>query len=219
MTPRDVTGGVDELERLLASRLAGELPGGSAQARLAPRPREGWQPDRVPADSRVGAGLLLIYPSGGRPHLLLTVRDGGMPLHAGQVSLPGGGVRRGEAIVEAALREAEEETGVRPQEVRILGELSPLHIPVSGFVLHPVVGVARVRPELRPQPGEVERILEVPLAELSSPERLHVETRAFRGRDYRVPWIDVDGEKLWGATAMIVAELLSLTDNPPPDWS
>lgn len=204
-----------ELGRLLA----GPLPGGRAQNLLAPRPRDGWQPDRIPDDCRPGAALLMLYPRDDRAHIVLTVRDGGLPLHAGQVSLPGGAVEPGESVDEAALREAEEEIGLAPSRVRVVGHLSPLHIPVSGFVLHPVVGLTDDRPELRPQEGEVARILDVSLDTLLDPASARVEQRRYKGRVYDVPYLAVEGEKLWGATAMILAELLVVLGCPPRIWN
>lgn len=208
-----------EIERRLDRGLSGPLPGSRAQNLMAPRPRKGWQPDRVPADCRHGAGLVLLYRGAGDlAHLILTVRDRGLPHHAGQVSLPGGAVEEGESVVDAALREAHEEVGVDPRVVRVLGKLTELHIPASRFVLHPVVAVARERPELRPEPGEVARILEVPLDGLQDPDRLGVESRSSDGCSYEVPYIDVEGEKVWGATAMVLAELLSLIGHEVAAW-
>lgn len=209
---------LSDVRRVLAERLAGGLPGGVAQARLAPRPREGWMPDRVPDDARDGGALVLLYPSDGIAHVLLTLRDGGLALHAGQVSLPGGGLRHDETTLQAALREAREETAVDPATLAVLGELSPLHIPVSEYVVHPVVATTDRRPAFRAQAGEVARIIEARLADLADPSHLRVDSRTFRGTTFRVPWLEVDGERLWGATAMILAELLVVLGHPPADW-
>jgi 8-oxo-dGTP pyrophosphatase MutT (NUDIX family) len=209
-----------ELERRLTDRLERRLPGVDAQKHMAPRPRVGWQPDVIPDDCRRGAGLLLLYPStDGSARLVLTLRDGALPHHAGQVSLPGGAIERGETEARAALREAEEEIHVDASALRVLGRLSPLHIPVSEFVLHPVVAVADHRPDLRPHLGEVARILEVPLDHLLDRGRLAVDRRDYKGRTYEVPYFAVEGEKVWGATAMVLAEFLSVLDHPPDPWS
>lgn len=198
----------------LRRSLALPLPGPSAQARMAPTPRPGWDLDRTPEGLRLGAALALILLDP-EPSLILTVRDPGLPLHGGQVSLPGGGVIEGEGLTSAALREAEEETGVAPSLVELLGPLTPLHIPVSGFLLHPFIGLARCRPVFRPRAGEVARIIEAPFAALIDPARQVIETWSYRGQDYEVPYFHVDGEKVWGATAMIVGELLTLLGWPP----
>ena len=203
--------------RRIEERLNEPLPGFDGQGRLAPRPRDGWQPGVVPDDCRKGAGLLLLYPVGEARtvYTVLTVRDEGLPQHAGQVALAGGALEAGESPTGAALREAQEEIGVDPREVRILGALTPLHIPVSGFVLYPIVGVAARRPDLRPELGEVARILEVSLDELCDPSLLEAERRVYGNRAYQVPFLKVGGEKVWGATAMILSEFLCLLGYEP----
>jgi 8-oxo-dGTP pyrophosphatase MutT (NUDIX family) len=208
----------DGLQSALEARIAAGLPGTEAQLRMAPRPRPGWDPGALPDDYRAGAGLLLVYPTGGTAHLLLTVRSSELPFHPGQVSLPGGALEDGETIESAALRESAEEVGLDPAGVRIAGRLTPLHIPASGFVLWPVLGFVEQSQVWLPEPGEVERVLEVPIESLGDPACLGSETRVYRGRDIEVPYFDLDGPKLWGATAMIVCELLDLVGIRPQPW-
>src|SRR4051812_6444025 len=114
--------------------------------RMAPEPRLGWDPLKFPEGARDGAALLLVYPHDDTIHIALTVRGSGLRNHTGQVSLPGGGVDDGETIEAAALREATEEIGIDASTVELLGRLTPLHIPVSGFLLHVVVGFTSMRP-------------------------------------------------------------------------
>jgi len=209
---------LDELAAKLVERLAQPLPAADAHVRLAPRPRPGWKPGALPAATRPGAGLVLFHPHDGVPHVVLTVRSKHLPSHRGQVSLPGGAVESGETIEEAALREAEEEVGLARAEVRVLGRLSPLHIPASGYILYPVVGVTVLRTALTPAEAEVERILEIALGDLMDPERLRVESREMRGQPVEVPFFLLGGEKVWGATAMILAELLQVLGADPDPW-
>ena len=190
------------------------LPGLPAQLRMAPQPRVDWDPAAFPNGVRDGAGLLLIYPRHGAAHIALTVRGAHLRHHTGQVSLPGGRVDRGESIEAAALRETAEEIGVMPDAIQVLGPLTPLEIPVSGFVLHPIVGVADVRPEFRRAESEVAKILEVSLTTLADPAVIKRETRT-RVRhgvstEVDTPYFDLDGEQVWGATAMVLAEFLAV---------
>jgi 8-oxo-dGTP pyrophosphatase MutT (NUDIX family) len=203
---------IDALEQRLQRALAGPLPGPEAQLTMAPAPRPGWQPGRLPEGLRDAAALALIYPRDGAPHLLLTVRAADLPHHGGQISLPGGEVEPGESFEDAALREAEEEVGVDRASVRLLGRLSAMHIPVSGYALHPIVGIAASAGAWAPHAREVARVLEAPLSALLDPARRAVETRRYDRREYDVPFYDVDGEKVWGATAMVLAELLALLE-------
>ncbi len=206
---------VDSLRRALRAALAQPLPKATAHARMAPNPRTGWKPDVLPANCRDAAALVLLYPKHGIAHMVLTVRTDDLPTHPGQVSFPGGGLQNDETTVEAALREGWEEVGIVPSQVEVLGLLSPLHIPVSGTILHPVIAVCPDRPVLRPQESEVARALEVPVHDLCAAERVLEETRVLGGQRYRVPYFLVDGAKVWGATAMVLAEFLYVIGYPP----
>lgn len=152
---------------------------------------------------------MFVYAVDDRPHLALTVRADGLGRHGGQVSLPGGAINPGETHAEAALREAFEEIALAPESVRVLGELTPLDIPVSGFRLHPVVAASSLRPSLAAS-DEVARILDVEVNELFDPARLVIIERLRGGQRARVPAFRVAGAEIWGATAMVLAEFLYL---------
>jgi 8-oxo-dGTP pyrophosphatase MutT (NUDIX family) len=145
----------------------------------------------------------------GDAHIVLTVRADSLR-HGGQVSLPGGVIEPGEAFEQAALREAHEEVALPRDSVRVLGALTPLDIPVSGFRLHPIVATSETHPVLSPSDGEVARILEVAVDELLNPARLMSTVRERDGITLTVPAFHVAGVEIWGATAMVLAEFLAL---------
>jgi 8-oxo-dGTP pyrophosphatase MutT (NUDIX family) len=206
--------GLADFERELRVRLTQPLPGAEAQRRFAPTPaRSGWAPHLQPADARRAAALLLVYPGATDPTLVLTVRHEGLPQHAGQISLPGGAIDPGESAEAAALREAAEEIGVTADQVRIAGALSPLWIPVSNFVVTPIVGVADTRPVFRLHPDEVSGLIEVSLPDLRDVTRVGWAQRQRLQQTVDYPFIGVGehGEhQVWGATAMILSEFLCL---------
>lgn len=183
---------------------------------MAPQPRIGWDPSRPPSQLRDAAALLLVYPLENIPHVLLTLRGSGLRKHTSQVSLPGGSVDPDESIETAALREASEEVGLRPASVRLLGRLTPLPMPVSGYLLHPVVGTVQERPTFRVAAREVARLLEVSIPRLRDPATVkrRTRTREHGGRtvDIDVPYFEIDGEQVWGATAMVLAEFLAIVE-------
>lgn len=195
-------------------RLSGTLPGLAAQLRFAPSPAAaGWRAGHFPPEARIAAALLLLYPAGGRVAVPLTIRARGLAHHAGQISLPGGATDAGETLAQAALREASEEIGVDPSSVRILGELTPVHVLVSGFTLHPVVGVTVERPAFLAAPGEVEEILEVSLDDLRDASRIRRGTRIREGVAIEYPYFDLLGHQVWGATAMVLGEFICLLED------
>jgi 8-oxo-dGTP pyrophosphatase MutT (NUDIX family) len=200
-----------EVESMLRVRLAGTLPGPDAQIRFVPVPStRGWRTGEFPEDARVAAALLCLYPLDGGVALPLTVRATTLPRHAGQISLPGGARDADETLVQAALREASEEIGLDAGAVRVLGELTPIHVLVSGFTLHPIVGVTDTRPAFRPAPGEVDEIVEVPLEDLRDASRVRTGTRVRDGVTVEYSYLELCGHNVWGATAMILGEFIHL---------
>jgi len=195
----------------LKAALAGPLPGLGTQLEMAPMPRPGTvaYPD-TPADSVPAAVLILLYPKGGGPHIVFIRRPSHSVHHKDQIAFPGGQIEGAETPVETALREAEEEVGVRRSLVRVAGSLTPLYIPPSGYCVSPVVGLAAETPVFVPFPEEVAEILEIPLAHLLEPATVRRETWTLDRGPVQVPFYGFGPHKIWGATAMILAEFLSV---------
>ena len=197
---------------MIEAALQRPLPGLAAKVRMAtlPRPLQPLTPRDRP---RQGGVLLLLYPADGSGELtlVLTRRTDSVANHKGQISLPGGSVDPADpSTAHTALREACEEIGVCTDELRLLGRLTPLYIPPSDFRIHPHVAYLPRQPRFRPQPDEVAELLEVPVAHLLDEHNTAVEEWIIDGRPRRVPFFFIHGYKVWGATAMVLAEFTAV---------
>jgi 8-oxo-dGTP pyrophosphatase MutT (NUDIX family) len=199
--------------RQLQLDLAGPLPGRAAQYRMAPQPRPtGELPyDQPQPDARRGGVLALFYPQDDQLYLPLILRPTYNGVHSGQVGFPGGGYEAGDAdLTQTALREAYEEVGIPPTALTILGHLSPLYVFPSNYLVYPTVAWMPTRPAFKLDPYEVDQLLEVPLRDLLDPQHRREEEWHLRERLANVPFFAVQGQRIWGATAMMLSELLSL---------
>jgi 8-oxo-dGTP pyrophosphatase MutT (NUDIX family) len=198
-----------DLAARLGTALAGPLPGARIHDRLSPRLLDGSLPPHAGRE-RPAAVLILLFPRDEQPHVVLTVRGSDLPHHADQISLPGGRPAPGETAEETALREAVEEIGVEVTALAIAGRLTPVHIAVSGFTVQPIVALADATPLFVPAPGEVAAVLEVPLALLADPATLRSGRRVRGSIEIEAPYFGVGEHQVWGATAMVLGELLAL---------
>ncbi len=202
---------------LLGKRLQEDLPGIHAHMDMAPESRVA--PGALSIEGkpcRKAAVLAVLFPiddeeTGHSTGVLLTKRKHNLSKHAGQISFPGGKQELNETLRQTALRETHEEIGLFSEDIELLGSLSPLYINVSNFCVHPFVGAIQESPiSLRPQDSEVEKILKVPLKKLADPSIEQRENWVINGTEVTVPFYAYEGETIWGATAMMLAELLRL---------
>ncbi len=190
------------------------------RVRVALRRQEPTGPEpvtRLEVESSRAAGVLVpLFDEAGEARVVLTRRAAHLRLHTGEVAFPGGRLEAGEKPMAGALREANEEIGLEPAEVEVVGELAPLMTVSSGSRISPFVGVLRGRPRLAPNPAEVARIFDVSLAELASDGTYREERWDLPGHEDRaMHFFELDEETIWGATARILTELLELVMGGP----
>ena len=194
----------------LLKKLKDPLPGESAhqfmqstsKLRLTVKPNE---------RTRKSAVLILFYPYKGEIYFPLILRPAYDGVHSGQVAFPGGRYERtDENLIRTALREAQEEIGLRLNDVKVLGILTELFIPPSNFYVLPVIAAMPYRPDFFPDPREVEDIFEIKLKEISDVSIIGSSEIQVRGVQNTAPHYEVNGYKIWGATAMMISELLTV---------
>lgn len=176
----------------------------------APPPRLSADPRVTRTEELIPAAVLVAITERERPGMLLLHRPSTMRAHPGQVALPGGRIDPGESPVEAALREANEELGIDPDDVRVIGA-SDIYRTGSGYEITPVIGIIPPDVEIRPNPAEVAQWFEVPVDFVLDPANHGERTVHHKGRDY--PVIEIlwnDGQQdhaIWGVTGAILRNL------------
>ena len=191
---------LDGLRRALAGRPWGRLDVGALAPAYA----------ASPGALAEAAVLVPVFVRAGEPWVLMTRRRHDLRLHPGQVSFPGGRMEPGDPDARAAaLRETEEEIGLPPSRVEVVGRLSETLVVMSGFRLTPWVGVVPYPYPYVAQPEEVAGLVELPVAGLLAPGSHRVGTREAFGMVHEVHTFEVGGETVWGASARILHELLA----------
>ena len=130
--------------------------------------------------------------------------------HPGQIALPGGAMEKNETLMNTALREAFEEVGINPEDVEIIGQLTPIPVPVSEYLIYPFVGVISYEPEWVLNKDEVEELFILKMSELISSDNGYTEMWDLRGNKVEVPIFKVMNETVWGATAAVLSELIDI---------
>ena len=195
----------------LASRLTQPLPGALAHDVMRAS-FIGLKPNfehKLPP--KPGSVLILLYPDEGAIKFPLTRRSDYLGAHSGQISLPGGKTEPGENYKETALRECEEEIGVKKTGIEVLGRLSDFFVIPSNFLVAPVIGICRSKPEFRADPVEVVRILEGDVSDLLRRDAIK-QKEIVAAKQYRMlaPHFEIAGEVVWGATAMMLNEFRTI---------
>ena len=194
----------------LQIQLRQPLPGPEAHLKMASasRLRLKTQPNEK---TRRSAVLILFYPYRDQILVPLILRPKYDGVHAGQMAFPGGRYEKtDENLIRTALREAQEEIGIKASDVQVLGQLTELFIPPSNFFVLPVIGKLSYRPDFYPDPREVEAVLEVSLEEMMDERIVGATVLDVRGITIDAPFYDIQGHKVWGATAMMISELLTV---------
>jgi 8-oxo-dGTP pyrophosphatase MutT (NUDIX family) len=193
----------------LEHRLRQTLPGPAAHEVMRAAPIGKLLPKfehKLPP--RPGSVLILLYPDQDKFIFPLIQRPEYAGAHSGQVSLPGGKAEAGEDAIETALREGEEEIGIASNNVKVIGKLSEFFVIPSNFLVTPVVGFVESVPVLKADPIEVEKILFSSVQQLIHPEAIQSKEILAAGRfAMQAPYFDVEGQVVWGATAMMLNEL------------
>lgn len=186
-------------------------PGLQSQLTMVTDPRPGHKTYAEMKNNCKKAGVLVLcFPQKSAFCLVLTRRTDEVKYHPNQISLPGGQCEPEESPLDAALRETHEELGIAPKKIRVLGQLTPLYIPPSNYCVYPAVGIMDHPPSYNPRSKEVAEVIEVPLTHLLDDKNLLKEIWPLHGRNVSVPFYLYEKHKIWGATAMILAEFLDI---------
>jgi 8-oxo-dGTP pyrophosphatase MutT (NUDIX family) len=195
----------------LYERLSGELPGAKAHIKMAPfGDLERLENNKPRPNSKRSAVLLLLTEN---KDVLFTLRSSKLRKHSGQISFPGGRQDPNETDEETALRETEEEVGIPPSNIELLGTLSNLYVPPSDNVIQPVVAKLSKPSPIIVNPDEVDEAFFVNLNQFEGEEKLKVKSTEYKGKPFSFPYWDVHHKvPLWGATAIIMSEFMHLVD-------
>ena len=206
-----------EIIHALEKQLENPLPGRSAQIKMQPyvpgMPKIALPKLLTPKESAV---MALLYPKDDIPYLVLIERVKYAGVHSGQISLPGGKLEIRESYQDAAVRETFEEVGISSRQYDIIGKLTPNYVPPSNFNIQPFIAVSNHSIDLHKDEREVANILETPLSFLfDADKRGEKVMKSAMGVQVMAPYFDIYGKTLWGATAMILSELIEIIQNSP----
>lgn len=195
----------------LSEKLKAPLPGMDAQKKLEPVTRRKYG-ERYDASRARLSGTMTLFHSGEDDVMITFIRrteyNG---VHSGQIGFPGGRYEENDkSLLDTALRETHEEIGIPSGQIRVIGKLTRLYIPPSNFIVEPWVGYLINQPKFIPEPSEVDQIFSIPLSELLKDDCLQSRPVRTDNTKVEVPCFYVNEKMIWGATSMILNELLEL---------
>lgn len=200
----------------LKAELQLRMPGVEAHLRLAPEIRiNDLKTEKPPAHAIDSAVLIILYPCNGSLHSVVILRNEYDGAHSGQISLPGGKREESDAdFKNTALREAQEEIGIIPEEMEIIGQLSRFYVRPSNYIVYPFVAYHANRPEFHPDATEVQRIIEIDIFNDITYDKITFKTLCFKNNiQIDAPGFIIQNEFMWGATAMIFSELIQILNS------
>lgn len=203
-----------QIKTLREKIASGNLPGKDAQIKMVSDTFKDRYFDIKPNEkTREGAVLVLLYPQKNSLHIPLIVRPSTEKgVHSGQVAFPGGKKEKEDPnYIFTALREAQEEVNLDTSKVEVLGQITPLFVFASNFMVYPTLAIMHEPPVLKPNPEEVAAIFSADLDTLKRPETIKKTTIQTPQYTFETPYFDVAGKVIWGATAMMLSELIELT--------
>jgi len=203
---------IEDIAIKLKNRLKLPLPGTLAHLKMASEFRlEELKAGYSFINAKKSSVLILLYPNKDSIMFVLILRQNNGGVHGGQISFPGGAMEKADNNhYETALREANEEIGINANKVKIIGSLTKLYIPPSNYLVFPVVGYLNSRPKLTPDPKEVAGIIEADLLSLINTKSTNRKEVEVRGTKLNTPYYNINGYTVWGATAMILSELIEV---------
>ncbi len=196
----------------LEKKLKKKLPGISTHKKMFPSNRNSQLNFLKHKYKAINSGILiLLFPIDNKPYTVFIKRPEYKGPHSGQICFPGGKIENiDNNITETALRESKEEIGIKPNDVKIIGQLSKLYIPISNINVFPKVGYINYKPKFFPNSQEVTEIIPFSIKELSNKNIIDTEQLSLQGTIIDAPFYNVNGHHVWGATAMIVSEFLEI---------
>ncbi len=193
-----------------------QLPSIIAQQKMLPSGKEELERSTCPTGAKQSAVLILFCPDvAGDYFVPVILRTSDTSPHSGQISFPGGKYEEQDIDFKTtALRETAEELGIDTSHIVILKALTGLYIPVSNFYIHPFVGFTEEVLKFSPSDFEVQKIIKINIDQLANPQ-ITIKKIQLRGHFYEVPFYEFNEASIWGATAMILAELIEMLNTSP----